>query len=754
MFFIIRLLLLIVIVFLPSIRAMEKKDQIEKDQADIYDTTRTNSTNYKGLLIFLDESELEIKKDSVSTIKAASKNLFAAMHQKPSCPIVASASLLKTIFWAWKKKKFSQYEDSQENDEEYYQLHEEALIEFYQDNENKKKIPGKYAVEQIKNDRFLYLKASKINPNEWTIKEITTDLYLLLSIKYLNEAKINEIDFIDNIADNKVTKTELALGLKCNHMKTTTIENILQQPKTNYKKADYFITALFEEEEKDVININKTIRKIKTTKSKLFCSLSDYLSYNRKQQEKKQLIEEPVWSIFMNGHGELRLSIVGITLKDFDQFLSILKIRFINTRLLLYRSCYAAGINAEKIYKSEASLMQKIYPFTIIALGLNDTATSGNKTCIQSRDNKLEFYTEAKYSNFINIINEKQYKEHNRIRDAIETFFSKALQLQNKPQIKKAGFEFFIPYVSNNKKIISIGSILAKTHSPDTPFRIKDDAIVVLLYAREIPFEIIINPSPSFLGIASMTVGYAIHIIKKIKAENTKYENILEWFMKIKSLGVGKYFFIEKINSSNGTLRNVIIEYNNQKCSACYMKKKYPKNLFVYEKNSINNEYLEKSIDSKDPAYTTYINNKRIVHYEAQNTDDHDKLMKYIPTITSPYIINRITTWGLGTFLSLASDFIEKIQSTNAYFLIRELVAKNDFSTMNMTGIENLPNEKTHPLIIVNNVVVLPRPSNNGFSPHYITYNNEFYYFDGNMEHEYKKIEDNYMEKYNIPILN
>jgi hypothetical protein len=102
----------------------------------------------------------------------------------------------------------------------------------------------------------------------------------------------------------------------------------------------------------------------------------------------------------------------------------------------------------------------------------------------------------------------------------------------------------------------------------------------------------------------------------------------------------------------------------------------------------------------------------------------------------------------------LASDFIEKIQSTNAYFLIRELVAKNDFSTMNMTGIENLPNEKTHPLIIVNNVVVLPRPSNNGFSPHYITYNNEFYYFDGNMEHEYKKIEDNYMEKYNIPILN
>lgn len=151
----------------------------------------------------------------------------------------------------------------------------------------------------------------------------------------------------------------------------------------------------------------------------------------------------------------------------------------------------------------------------------------------------------------------------------------------NVPQVKLPGLEWFST-VALQKNIVSIGSTLAKTRDPKKPLNIetffKSDPRALLLYAREIPFELVIN-SLRFEAIISMIPGDAVHSIKTISSTRP-FNEVLDWFMQIEKLAALKLFSIEQIFASNGILKDVVIYNKGNNNNALF---KYSGELYIKE---------------------------------------------------------------------------------------------------------------------------------------------------------------------------
>ena len=131
------------------------------------------------------------------------------------------------------------------------------------------------------------------------------------------------------------------------------------------------------------------------------------------------------------------------------------------------------------------------------------------------------------------------------------------------------GVEWF-SVIEIDKKIVSIGSILAQTKNPKTPLDIvtyfKKDPEVILLYTDNIPFELKINSNQLKEIVSMVSSGpikdkpnFVIHHIKKISSSQDS-EKIFKWFESVSSSSLlehgSKWFFIDEINND---WRNVII---------------------------------------------------------------------------------------------------------------------------------------------------------------------------------------------------
>ena len=399
---------------------------------------------------------------------------------------------------------------------------------------------------------------------EWVIKEVNENLVLFFTHDYLQELKIEKSEAQKISSTPELTELELRLGLKINHMKTITSETLQAEVQGN---SNYFLEALF-------------------TQKSLFVTKSDY------PNPFPENLHIPVWSFYMMGHGKTGESILSLSLDSFNSVLDFFS-NTITTRLLVYTSCYSGGINENQIYFDRDIGKQRTYPFAILSQSLTDAVAMSNYSINHaeafkesSKQGLLDYAKIAQHALFSptklgapSAYNQKYWGNEALIRFPGLEWFSvldNEEVLEEGEEAKSTGQKVVGAY----RQIVQIGSVLAKSRSAKNPLNItnyyrgkrktpkgelkKESEQLqpkgLLLYAKDIPFELIINHPID--AIISMIPGDSQHIMKGIQT-NQDPMKILDAFMKIEKLNSNKTFYIEKI----GKIKDVLIvhEYNRHR---------------------------------------------------------------------------------------------------------------------------------------------------------------------------------------------
>ena len=462
----------------------------------------------QAILIFLDDSE--------SSVEAITGDLIVALSQKPG-PILLSTSLLRNIFSNGKS------ELQNKSDEDLVAQYKQAT------SHSKDQSPEQKAADI----KFILRKAMNFNNKEWIIKRVGESMYLLIPNNYIKQntnLSVEEVRAYDPQSP-KISDTELTLGLKVNHLETVdTIAQINSIPAVKENNADYFIKAL---------NDNS-----------IFCTKIDY-SHDETAM--------PSWALFVTGHGEYQRSIVGVSIDKFGQILNFLTQK-IHCVLFIYSSCYAAGSNAVTAYNENKSLITKSLPFAIITQAITDAPTLATLPKVELKDGALKISSgHLNFAEFFKLVSRTD-EPHDYLR-LMKTLSSarelSGVDLANIPQIRVPGTEWF-SVLASPKEIVGIGSILSKARDAHRPLNLvsyfKTDPKAVLLYAANLPFELILD-SKNIESIISMIPGDATHVIDKISAPNKSITDIINLFMTIEGIAAEKIFYIKDING----IKDVII---------------------------------------------------------------------------------------------------------------------------------------------------------------------------------------------------
>ena len=455
----------------------------------------------KGLLIFLDDQEK-------NEFGAVSFDLLPALYQEAG-PIIVSTSLLCTL-------------------REYWQKDSRPIKVLLDERESIKDWKEQSSFSKIALSRVCFREEC------WIIKKINNSLNLLIPLQHLNPLnimhdKVKEFDSTMGI--NTVSDIELQLGFKVNHMETVDFR-LITRPSADVfsRSARYFVDSL------DII----------------FCKKFDYINKE---------INIPEWCIFIDGHGDINKSIAHLTLDEFKIFLNFLEKEII-TWLLVIFSCYAAGVNAHKIYGELKLGTQQYYSFPIIIQGLNDSATASSSVSINWPTWKYsKFLHLDRGINFTDFLEKAKKLEGNNYNEVIKPLRSSFIV--NTPQIKLPGIEWF-SLMEVDKNVVSIGSILAKTRDSQKPLNlIKQKPKAILLYTDNVPFELQIDLD-GLHGIFSMVSSgsmhdkpeFVIHRIKKIFIG--RFDSFMLLLNRIKFEG-SKWFFIDEVETHNNIYKNVLI---------------------------------------------------------------------------------------------------------------------------------------------------------------------------------------------------
>src|SRR5579863_779563 len=262
-----------------------------------------------SMLIFLDDSEKMEDK-----LGAIGGDLVIALYQQAG-PIIVSTSLLYAL------------RELREKDTRSYEIILNEAVESIQG-----------TMPYLFKNQLIALSKICFQQDQWIMKKINNSLNLLIPKSYLEPFGIATDKVQHHSETVDVTEVELELGLRVNHMEFITIERLDKPNDESF--ADYFINSL------DII----------------FCNKFEY---------KDKKITIPEWCIYINGHGLINHSIAHLSLDGFKKFLQFLDSKIV-TKLLVVLSCYALGVNANKIYGEMRLGTQQYYSFPIIAQGIND----------------------------------------------------------------------------------------------------------------------------------------------------------------------------------------------------------------------------------------------------------------------------------------------------------------------------------------------------------------------------------------------
>ena len=541
----------------------ERPEYTDKQQFIAKEFGRTQIFNKgldkkKGLLIFLDDSE-------VDKLGAVSYGLLIALYQEAS-PIIASTSLLHTLLG--------------------YSVKDNRSIDVLM--HDFVRLDSKTTQKAIQEKKDILISKIGFKEDRWIIKKINNSLNLLIPVSYLDSLNImrDKVKKIGNVT-HVISDVELQLGLKVNHMETVdykTLSRPIYARVWNYffggsPLADYFVDSL----------------------DNVFCKKDDYKSKN---------IDNPLWFIFLYGHGLINHSIADLSLNSFKKLLTFLENKVI-TKLLVIQSCYVAGVNTDIVYGEIKKGTQQYYSFPIIVQGLNDVITFSQMPeldCfIWNIKQKIQLRTSKDFADFLQRAKEGEGNYSEIIKPITE------YPVESTPQIKLPGIEWF-SVLDVDKIIVSIGSILAKTRDPDKPLDVisffKKDPQIILLYTDNIPFELKIDSHNLWAIVSMVSSGLqqedsvrtaygmnklpatknflkkadrwlmrklkimaamvssrlmardsvrVIHRIKKVSSTKQSFFNIVHWFQSVANSNGLKWFFIEEIQDYKDILYKDIL---------------------------------------------------------------------------------------------------------------------------------------------------------------------------------------------------
>lgn len=501
-----------------------------------------NASNNEVLLIFLDDVESDAIKTAGAKIGIITNKFLTAFSQEAG-PIIVSASVIDNA-------RLKQKPDETDV---------EKLIERYDKLVSNVNALNSAEAQEMKNIIRSFVSFDKKSAERWIIKKISAELYLLIPKIYLTEVDI-AVDAVALYTEKSpITQVEQQLGLKVNHLETVTNSDTIKKPLPEPYVATYFMRALW-----DTANNN----------SRIFVTNREYYTLGNK----KDILS---WSVYIAGHGTMGEVVAGLSLAQFKEFLDFLEQR-IRTRLLYYWSCYAAGSTAQAIYADTQSGVEKTYAFPIITQAITDAPVMGMLMRVTSQNGIPQIMYPERYDTFIDLVTTPGVIDFKKVTACFfeREFMGAAGGML--PQIKLPGLPWFL--VIHEERFCSIGSILAQSRTRQLNIEKffarkgkKAAPMAILLYSRDIPFELVIDSKTAIdmpPTMISMIPGDAAHHIKKISSSVHGTEDLIKSFMQIESLEPNKIFVIDEIASKtkcgSEIVRDIVIQLTPEQNSVYY----------------------------------------------------------------------------------------------------------------------------------------------------------------------------------------
>jgi len=277
----------------------------------------------------------------------------------------------------------------------------------------------------------------------------------------------------------------------------------------------------------------------------------------------------PQWVIYINGHGQAGTILASVSLNEFKKILDFFN-RSITTRCLIISSCYATGINVDKVYgNSNKKYFSTTYPFPIILEGVADVALTGGIIGKVSFKGTLpEISLLRNYITFGTLAKDIQpipYKEllscifpsdTGSITEALTRASNFAqIRLANRHEFKPVFAAIEITKIMANARSSPLN--IAKTWQALRDFPVRSKTPYVLLSAKDIPFildcsDLAVQSNDPLCFISSMLPGNADHSLAGLAMPKglhplAEIPQSIEKMFSQRKLGSRKRFLIDKV---------------------------------------------------------------------------------------------------------------------------------------------------------------------------------------------------------------
>lgn len=497
-------------------------------------------------------------------------------------------------------------------------------------------------------DILNYIICYSVIYQNWIIKDVNKDFCLLIPKKYLNSLKIDysSVKYNKNL-NNRLSNTELKLGLKVNHLK-----DLFLAEKTILKYSDFNQKSFLEA-------LNKIFVKRKENENgwTFYCSGHGFSRYHETLSQIKKLKNYYIENKFNLKNIDNKINylnnyyaynknfedkIIGLSKEFFRDFLIFLNNK-IDTNFLYYSTCFSGGNNLIEPYKN------LILNYDIVSEGLSEAYTCQNSlylnipyffcsekkgfSCIDFNKKRLKLDTSLNFKKFFKKIRSgiKNLKDSiYYINDYFEfknnSYYLKTIN--NMPSIR-------YKYKDKFKLIIGFDNVKIIDHSDKKDIDLNNKNLA-LLYTEYIDKNLIL--SKDVKAIISMTKENG-HIFENIKALDLSLAEVINRFLFTKELAYPKIFWIKNLKCKDfKSIKNLIITNNiltsdkveNFKdfqvlnCNSVYFQdslNKYnlvlPKDLDYADKNlnldikKIDFDY-KKEILNREPRLKIYLKNNFI----------------------------------------------------------------------------------------------------------------------------------------------
>ncbi len=494
-------------------------------------------------------------------------------------------------------------------------------------------------------DIIINIICNNVPYNNWLIKKVDSEIYLLVPKKYLDKLQISYKD-IRYLNSKTLTDTELKLGLKVNHLIDANFTDRDLLEGTRARNQD-FISSL------DKIFVSKSNNKYKNTWSiycgghgtydsaeKMFLPQLKILKKYYKEESRKNPNQEyfrnlsmiqtkindikPYIKAYMfNNLKHLNGTIISLAKTQFQKLLKFFNDN-IDTAFLYYTSCYSGGINLLEPYTENSKPLILDYDIALGTLAENislqhvafltipdffniNGTLSRNLSDFSVNKRSLRVKTALnfkKYFKSLRIGNHKDLKGLQSIILNVNPYFysyngqTKIDYISNIPSVRFRNSSYF--QTLDNQEICMINGINSMN-------QINLNKDVVLLGADYIQGTLNIIKSPSC--IVSILPGNLSHVIERVTAPNLSLKNIIKPFLFLKDLKAPKIFWIKELVCSNS--------FDMQ-----FLNLPYKKDLILYDviimRNVLNSEKLNSNHFDKDQSQYDYIyfNDKRSNSYK------------------------------------------------------------------------------------------------------------------------------------------